>query len=176
MSRQRQRSWLRRATQACARGWRRLREVASRHPWPTAAVLLLLIAAWFGAPVSSVYAAEQSAILEAIRMVESGGRDDCGDGDGGRAIGPFQIHAIYWRDAVEYAPELGPSAGHDYQDCRDRQYARRVVVAYMQRWARDAWDRGDAETIARVHNGGPRGADKRATDRYWAKVAAALGR
>jgi hypothetical protein len=38
----------------------------------------------------------------------------------------------------------------------------------------DAWARGDGETIARVHNGGPRGAGKNATLGYWQRVRARL--
>ncbi len=41
-------------------------------------------------------------LLDAICQVESRGREDCADGDGGRSIGPFQISRSYWRDAVEF--------------------------------------------------------------------------
>lgn len=109
-------------------------------------------------------------ILLAIRLVESGDRDPVPDGDDGRAIGPYQIHEAYWRDAVQAEPSLGGS----YQDCRRRDYAERVIAAYMQRWAAVAWASGDAETIARVHNGGPDGARKESTRRYWERVRARL--
>ena len=110
------------------------------------------------------------AILQAIRMVESGGNDRVGDGDGGRAIGPYQIHEIYWRDATAQEPDLGGS----YQDCRDRAYAERVLAAYMERHAPAAWQRGEAQTIARVHNGGPLGPQKAATRGYWLRVRSYL--
>ncbi len=106
-------------------------------------------------------------ILAAIRMIESSGRDDPPDGDGGFAIGPYQIHRRYWEDS---------RLGGDYQDCRRREYAERVIIAFMRRHARKAWDARDAEVIARTHNGGPRGRDKRATDGYWARVWAQLRR
>ena len=109
-------------------------------------------------------------ILDAIRFVESGGRDTPPDGDGGLAIGPYQIHRVYWQDAIGFRPELGG----DYQDCRRRAYAEAVIDAYMQKWAPEAWDRGDAERIARVHNGGPRGHLNPKTDRYWQRVRARL--
>ena len=38
-------------------------------------------------------------IIAALRMVESSGRDDPPDGDGGRSIGPYQIQRSYWQDA-----------------------------------------------------------------------------
>lgn len=106
------------------------------------------------------------AILDAIWQVESSGRLDPPDGDGGRAIGPYQIHKIYWTDA-----EL-PHGG--YQDCRDPAYAEQVIRAYMKRWVPEAWAEGHAEVIARTHNGGPRGRFKRATLPYWKRVKRAL--
>ncbi|MEZ5962621.1 MAG: hypothetical protein R3F56_02130 [Planctomycetota bacterium] len=110
------------------------------------------------------------AILDAIRQVESGDRDDVPDGDAGLAIGPYQIHRVYWLDAVKHDPRLGPEFGHDYQDCRARAYAERVIEAYMRRWVPEAWRSAHAETIARTHNGGPKGARSTATDRYWERV------
>lgn len=103
-------------------------------------------------------------ILDAIRAVETGGLADGGRdalGDGGRALGPFQIHRAYFADSKV--------AGH-YEDCRDPQFARRVVVAYWQRWCPDALVHRDAQVLARVHNGGPSGARKSATASYWHKV------
>lgn len=146
-----------------------VKRFASEYRWPLGGVLVLLALA-FVTPVVAGINASRAEILDAIRMVESGGRDDCPDGDDGKAIGPFQIHEIYWRDAVAAQPELGPKGGYGYQDCRDRAYAVRVIDAYMQRWVAEAWRDNDAEVIARTHNGGPRGASKRATDGYWEKV------
>lgn len=105
-------------------------------------------------------------ILDAIRHVESGGMDHPPDGDGGRAIGPYQIHFVYWLDAKGGDPSLGGS----YEDCRDRAYAEKVITAYMLRYAPEAWEGGDAQTIARVHNGGPTGPTKDATLGYWRRV------
>jgi len=120
-------------------------------------------------PETAPQAAREGA-LRAIRIVESGGVPDPPDGDGGRAIGPFQIHRAYWQDAAGADPSLGGS----YEDCRDPGYARRVVEAYMLRWAPNAWTRGDAETIARTHNGGPQGPRRESTLPYWRRVQAVL--
>ena len=103
------------------------------------------------------------ALLDAIRFVESGDRVNVPDGDGGRAIGPYQIWRAYWLDACEYDPSL---KHRRYEDCRDPEYARRVVIAYMSRYGRGK----SAEELARIHNGGPRGHRKSATVEYWAKV------
>ena len=110
---------------------------------------------------------KNASVLHAIRMVESSGQDSPPDGDDGLAIGPYQIHQIYWRDAVAFDPDL---ADGTYQDCRDREYAEAVVRAYMRQWVDDAWRAGNAEVIARTHNGGPTGVLKKDTDRYWNKV------
>ena len=113
-------------------------------------------------PVASRFSLDE--ILEALRFTESGGERNGGrdaTGDGGRAIGPYQIHHAYFIDAAV--------AGR-YGDCRDPDYSRRVVIAYWERWCPDALERCDAELLARVHNGGPRGARKPSTLAYWRKV------
>ncbi len=105
-------------------------------------------------------------ILQAIHMVESSGRTgNVPAGDSGRSIGPLQISRAYWKDSeVE---------GH-YEDCLHLGHAKRVVAAYMRRRAPVAWAHHDAEAIARVHNGGPRGMTKQATHRYWLRVKRVL--
>ncbi len=124
-----------------------------------------------GSPCEPI-AVERQRILEAIQVVETGGlnRPTYPDGDGGRSIGPLQIGRLYWQDALGFDPTIGGS----YQDCRELAFARQVVRAYMRRYVPDAWGRADAEVIARIHNGGPRGLAKRSTLRYWDKVRGAL--
>ncbi len=133
---------------------------------PVAAALLAI--ALRGPSMASEAAGRD--ILDAIRSVESAGKALCPDGDGGRSIGPYQISLRYYRDAVEFDPRIGGS----YQDCRDRAFAERVVRAYMLRYAAAAWRCGDAEVIARIHNGGPKGASSPSTLKYWEKVKKAL--
>jgi len=117
--------------------------------------------------------------LDAIRVVETGGcaNDGIGaKGDGGNALGPYQIWSVYHQDAVERDPTLT-----DYQLClTSKSYSERVVRAYMGRYAHAALRRleaglgtiADVEQISRIHNGGPRGATTRrkATDPYWRKI------
>ncbi len=109
-------------------------------------------------------------ILRAIHMVESSGQLSPPDGDGGDAIGPYQIHEIYWSDALAADPDLGGT----YQDCRSLDYAEAVIRAYMLQWVSRAWRSGNAEVIARTHNGGPTGAARPTTAGYWKKVQAQL--
>jgi hypothetical protein len=131
--------------------------------WLSAGTPAELAGAAAGAPRYSL-----DEILDAVQAVESGGCANGGrdaTGDGGRAIGPYQIHRAYFRDSRV--------AGH-YEDCRDPEFSRRVVIAYWKRWCPDALARCDAEVLARVHNGGPRGDRKRATLKYWSRVQAWL--
>jgi hypothetical protein len=103
-------------------------------------------------------------ILVALRFVETGGTQDEGRhavGDGGAAIGPFQIHRAYWKDAGV------PGA---FDDCRDLDYARAVVVSYWRRYCPRALQALDAEVLARIHNGGPTGCQKTATLKFWRRV------
>ncbi|MCA8977019.1 MAG: hypothetical protein KDC98_20020 [Planctomycetes bacterium] len=132
-----------------------------------ALLLLLFLARTCGRSADGPWTRDE--LLAAIRHVESGNRDPAPDGDGGLAIGPYQIHRVYWQDAIAFRPELGGG----YQDCRRRDYAERVIEAYMQLWVPEAWQAVDAEVIARTHNGGPKGAEKAATLRYWERVQSA---
>jgi hypothetical protein len=107
-------------------------------------------------------AAPPASFFRALHIVETSGRTGPILGDGGRALGPLQIHKAYHADA---------RIGGDYSRCTDLDYSRRVVSAYLQRYAPAAWESGDVITLARIHNGGPRGASKQATVAYGDKVA-----
>jgi hypothetical protein len=107
-------------------------------------------------------------ILDALRAVESGGEKDGGrnaTGDGGRAIGPYQIHREHWMDA---------GLPGRFEDCRDPSYARREVIAYWKRWCPGALESRDAEVLARVHNGGPKGMNKASTLAFWNRMQGLL--
>ncbi len=147
------------------------RQTVLKHRMRSFELALLIVAVSFPSPTPREPPTTQQ-ILDAIRVVESGGRDDCPDGDGGLSIGPFQIGFAYWSDATRADPSL---AG-EYQDCRRRDYAERVVEAYMRHYVPDAWLRRHAEVIARTHNGGPNGVSRAKTDRYWEKVRTQLNK
>ena len=111
-------------------------------------------------------------ILDALRQVETGGCPNEGigaKGDNGNAIGPYQIWRIYHTD----------SGLPTYSKClNNKSYSERVISAYMMRYASAEWTRAlsgkatraDCEKVARIHNGGPRGHRKTATNKYWNKV------
>ena len=110
---------------------------------------------------------QQTELINALIMVESNGKDDA-IGDNGKAIGCLQIWKPYWMDACERS-----NIGGKYSDCFSRDYAVRIFDAYMKRYAREAWTnpaKFDAEKVARIHNGGPKGYTKKATEKYWKKV------
>jgi hypothetical protein len=102
-------------------------------------------------------------LVDAIHMVESSGRTGPILGDGGRALGPLQIHRACWIDA---------NIGGTYSQCAGLAYSKRVFAAYMARYAtsrrlgRPVTD----EDRARIWNGGPNGYKKKATVAYWNKV------
>lgn len=105
-------------------------------------------------------------LLNAIACVESAHNPNA-VGDRGKAIGVFQIHRVYWQDAIQHDPTIGGR----YEDCYNPEYARRIVLAYMDRYAPlNATD----EVFARIHNGGPSGHRKQATIKYWSKVKKAM--
>ena len=114
----------------------------------------------------SVIPASRPSLLHAIRLVESGDRPNPPDGDGGRAIGPYQIWRVYWRDS---------GVPGDYQQCRDRAYAERVILAYWRRWCPAALASGDWRTLANTFHLGRTAATRGEVDKaYLAKVKAAM--
>lgn len=150
-------------------------------------LLHLILACLAVAPAAAADAPKTYTLdnaLAAIREVETGGCPDHGrgaKGDGGKALGPYQIWEPYWRDAAERDAIV--AAGSHAACLRDLAYSRRVVIAYMDRYAAAATARlragkgtlADVERLARIHNGGPSGHRKKATRRYWQKVRARLG-
>ena len=116
---------------------------------------------------------KQEKLLNALIKVESNGNDKA-IGDNGKAIGCLQIHRVYWVDAIERS-----GLGGNYVDCMRRDYSKCVVRAYMNRHGKLWWktmDGFNAEKIARIHNGGPKGYKKKATKSYWKKVKKVLAK
>ncbi len=104
--------------------------------------------------------------FRAIRQVETGGMKDNGlgaIGDKGKSYGPYQIQYNYWKDAnMKYGT---------WERClTDEAYSREVMMKYLRRYAKDALEQGDWQTLARIHNGGPKGHTRTSTKKYWTKV------
>ena len=99
--------------------------------------------------------------LNALHQVETGGRTGAIKGDNGKALGPFQIHESYWIDS---------GVKGSYNQCVDYDYSVKVVTAYLNRYGASHIEKRDWQSLARIHNGGPNGAYKKATLPYWEKV------
>lgn len=112
---------------------------------------------------ATAHAAPPDSFFRALHIVETSGRTGPIIGDGGRALGPLQIHRAYHADS---------RVAGDYSRVADLDYSKRVATAYLKRHAPTAWAAGDVETLARVHNGGPKGHLKPATKRYGVRVKA----
>jgi hypothetical protein len=107
-------------------------------------------------------------LFAAMKIVESGyGTGYHSVGDDGKAIGPYQIWKPYWIDS---------RVKGKYEDCRDKEYAEKVVMAYWKRYAPQALMELDFEKLARCHNSGPGWKKKyKKTNKYWKKVQSQLG-
>jgi hypothetical protein len=107
-------------------------------------------------------------LLQALSFVESTHRDTC-TGDQGKAIGRYQIHESYWKDATSYDKTIGGT----YAKCQGNgAYSAQVVRAYMKRYLPAG---ASDEAIALTHNLGPSGKNQVGKGHaYWTKVKKAL--
>lgn len=114
-----------------------------------------------------------SALVWAIMMTESGGREGIQAGDGGKAVGLYQLHQI----AVD---DVNKAYGNHYtpEDRKDPEKAKEIVERYLilngSRFKRKYGKGPTIEEMARMYNGGPRGHLKESTLEYWKKVKAHL--
>lgn len=132
-------------------------------------ILAILIVLFAMVPPSIAESLTQD-FLRRLALVESGG-DDSAVNPAEDAHGRYQIRPCYLADANEFM-------GWDYtiQDMHDPVKAARVVVAYMVRYG-SAYVRRTGlpvspEILARIHNGGPNGWAKAATDGYAERFSA----
>jgi hypothetical protein len=127
--------------------------------------LVVLMPAWVAAASASAAAVEPNdfeRLLDAIVCIESH-CDPNAVGDGGRALGAYQIHRAYWQDGTELVGVDWP-----HRDAADPKKARRVVKAYLLHYGRGK----SLLEMARIHNGGPHGDKKKATLPYARKILA----
>lgn len=121
----------------------------------------------------------QRQLLDAIRYVETGGESDpsAAVGTAGE-LGPYQISAAYWTDAeMGYVSWKEGATRASLSEIAIRrymlQYCAHVEMSLRNRNVAHL-SLADCEDIARTHNGGPHGRNKKSTLPYWAKVEAAL--
>lgn len=108
------------------------------------------------------YSCSAGDLVSAIHKVESSGRIGKILGDGGKALGPLQIHYKTWKDAVEFDKSIKGK----YKDCSDLNYSKKIFIAYLNKYAAGK----SLEERARIWNGGPQGHKKAETKKYWNKV------
>ena len=101
-----------------------------------------------------------SNLISALIIVESSG-NDMAIGDGGRAIGPLQIHKAVIVDVNRIT-----GSNYRHSEMTNRAQARAVCEAYLRHYGKGA----TTEQLARRWNGGPRGDTRPSTEAYWAKV------
>jgi len=100
-------------------------------------------------------------LIEKIWLTESSGRLDPPAGDGGRAVGPLQIHKCVIDDVNRRY-----RTNFSYADRRDLHKSKQIAKLYVTMWL----DIHKQEIAARIYNGGPRGWQKKTTDEYWQRV------
>lgn len=124
-------------------------------------------------PSDTVAMPQAEAYADAIAEIETGGiREDLRDtavGDNGAALGRYQLHEIFVREANRIL-------GCDYyrpEDRTDPVKARDMTLSYAT-WIWNGLDVDDRthRNVARCHNGGPRGWTKTATLGYAEKFDA----
>jgi hypothetical protein len=113
---------------------------------------------------TSAFAAPSEAFWRALHKVETGGRVGPIRSSSG-ALGPLQIKREYFIDS---------RVKGSYSQVSDLAFARKVAEAYFKRYAPEAYRKGDAFTLARVHNGGPSGHRRSSTLAYGRKVLNAM--
>lgn len=111
-----------------------------------------------------------AVLLAAVMMTESGGRNITGDG--GRAVGPLQVHAVAVADV-----NLAFGTHYTHADMGDRAKAAQVFDRYLWLYAtpKRIGRAVTNEDRARIWNGGPDGWRRKATTGYWALVKRKMG-
>jgi hypothetical protein len=135
----------------------------------SATVVVVLVSTCLPAHGLSAYS--ESQVIEAIGRVENGPpclRYDCN----GMAAGRWQIHRRFYADAARHDRTINPGC---WRNCAtDNTLSRRVVRAWLDRYARAAVLQHRWEIVIRRFNGGPKGERNPKTLRYLAIVQAEL--
>ena len=106
----------------------------------------------------------RAGLWEAVCAVESGGNPRA-VGDKGKAVGIAQIHPIMVKDVNAFA-----GTSFTLKDRLDPVKSKAIFDLYIERYAKGR----SLEFKARIWNGGPQGASKRATLAYWRKIQSKL--
>jgi len=109
----------------------------------------------------SASAANLDPFFAALGKVESSGNSKAVNKKE-TALGIYQIRPAYFQDS---------KVKGNHEQVFDPVFARRVCEAYFKKYEKKAFDNGDFETLARLHNNGPSWAkSKSKTNQYWNKI------
>jgi hypothetical protein len=109
----------------------------------------------------SASAANLDPFFAALGKVESSGNSKAVNKKE-TALGIYQIRPAYFKDS---------NVKGNHEQVFDPVFARRVCEAYFKKYEKKAFDNGDFETLARLHNNGPSWAkSKSKTNQYWNKI------
>ena len=95
--------------------------------------------------------------LFTLGQIESNNNDSA-VGDGGKAIGRYQIWESYYKDAKAFDKTIN----FPYSALTNKANSDKVVKAYLNRYGKNK----SLIEMARIHNGGPNGHKKSATLNY----------
>lgn len=135
--------------------------------------LILIATAILSAQTARAIEPLNPRFLKALNQVEASGKHGNILGDKGKALGGYQIHHIYWKDACSFDKTL---LRGKYTDVTNQAYAERVVTAYLNKYAPAAIKGSDYILLARIHNGGPRGGQNKATLPYASRIQSLLSK
>ena len=111
-------------------------------------------------------------VYDAIKEVESGG--DCkAIGDNGKAVGAYQIHETYVKDANRISGK-SYTLEDRYDEKKSLEIVKIVTTYYGNYYKKKTGKEVTPEIIARIHNGGASGWNKSSTISYWNKVKSKL--
>ena len=100
-------------------------------------------------------------LIEKIWLVESSGRLNPPDGDGGKAGGPLQIHPGVIKDVNQY---YGTEFTLD--DRFDLEKSKLIAKLYITMWMEIQRE----QIAARIYKGGPAGFERESTLEDWCKI------
>jgi len=121
--------------------------------------------------------AATSEFLSVLDKKESGNNTNIADHldtNGKTVKGVDQIQYSYWLDAISFDPSIGGT----WNDCHNKEYSHKIVIAYMSRYCPNALENDNWEILSRTHNGGPAGSKHGSTLKYWngfKKIARKMG-
>ena len=116
--------------------------------------------------INSIFGVALAPLFAAIAEVESN--------NGLTSDNVYQLTNIF----VDDVNRISKTESFTYNDVFDREKSERMMEIYWGHYVKEYYNALKApptwEALARIHNGGPNGATKYATKKYWRRVKAFL--